>query len=718
MPPVILIAAAATGTSAAIGAATAAIIGATVSTAVATAIGSGIIAGAITLAQGGSASDALKSAVIGGVSSGIGASIGATVGSAASSAAASAGYSSIAEGFGQVIGGAASGATTAATAAYMGGSSGKDALKAGLQGAVMGGAGAGIQLAADKYLPAAWTGKAPPPGDAPNTIGPEGFHPTTDVASANLSTSRAPGDISDMYSMDPMTYNTAQAAQAPLTNPNSSVLMSGQSNTDSVGYTPPKVYSPLAQLSAASPAPAAAPTSPGWAQMAIDSVTNPLAVGALVLGTRSSSLADQQKQQDQQNQQNQQNEQQAAIKQQFNEPLPIYTMNREYIDPNLDWQRYGRDTGQNQFFSNVDYTKQAKRGGLMHFADGGYAEHPQYDEYGRRKFAKAGEVKEGYKLYDPHKAGLQNLFFGINDNSLKNLSAEDRDYVKQQHNEYLNANSQGRSPLWNALFRTMAKDDYYWVKDPAYNANSGASSGASTVVDGSNKIVPVGAVGELATRQVRMPTDVDFLQYARQYKQPSFFTDIPQQGDLKTSQNPRSALQSVSDTASRGFLQGIAPTGSMEQVTNSPILSTPTADQTNPASFLSAILPPTQMPQYAMGGQVMPTNPSYYTYGQVPQYGNSTPMKRGGLSSVKMNKGGNPISDGRTDDIPAMLSDGEYVIDAETVALLGNGSQDAGAKQLDRMRQQVRKQKGGALSKGQISPNARSPLAYLKQRMA
>ena len=717
MPPVIVIAAAASGASAALGAATAAIIGATVSTAVATAIGSGIIAGAITLAQGGSASDALKSAVIGGVSSGIGASIGATVGSAASSAAASAGYSSIAEGFGQVIGGAASGATTAATAAYMGGSSGKDAIKAGLEGAVIGGAGAGIQLAADKYLPASWTGKAPPPGDAPNTIGPEGFHPTTDVASANLSTSRAPGDIADMYSMDPMTYNTAQASQAPLTNPNSSVLMSGQTNTTPVGYIAPKVYTPLAQLASGPAAPAAAPTSPGWAQMAIDSVTNPLAVGALVLSTRSSSLADQQKQQDQQNQQNQQNEQQAAIKQQFNEPLPIYTMNREYIDPNLDWQRYGRDTGQNQFFSNADYSKQAKRGGLMHFADGGYAEHPQYDEYGRRKFAKAGEVKEGYKLYSPKRSGFAGIL-GLNESSLSNLSAEDRAYVKQQHKEYIDSKSAGKSKLWQALFNPFARDDYYWVKDPAYNPNSGASSTASTVVDGSNKIVPVGAVGELATRQVRMPTDVDFLQYARQYKQPSFFTDIPQQGDLKASQNPRSALQSVYDTASRGFLQGIAPTGSMEQVANSPILSTPTADQTNPASFLSTITPPTQMPQYAMGGQVMPTNPSYYTYGQVPQYSNSMPMKRGGLSSVKMNESGRPISDGRTDDIPAMLSDGEYVIDAETVALLGNGSQDAGAKQLDRMRQQVRKQKGGALSKGQISPNARSPLAYLKQRMA
>jgi hypothetical protein len=74
------------------------------------------------------------------------------------------------------------------------------------------------------------------------------------------------------------------------------------------------------------------------------------------------------------------------------------------------------------------------------------------------------------------------------------------------------------------------------------------------------------------------------------------------------------------------------------------------------------------------------------------------------------------LSDGRSDDIPAVLSDGEYVMDAETVALLGNGSSDAGAKQLDRMRESLRKQKGKALSKGKFSPNAKSPLAYLQKR--
>lgn len=69
---------------------------------------------------------------------------------------------------------------------------------------------------------------------------------------------------------------------------------------------------------------------------------------------------------------------------------------------------------------------------------------------------------------------------------------------------------------------------------------------------------------------------------------------------------------------------------------------------------------------------------------------------------------------GRDDTIDARLSDGEYVIDAETVALLGDGSSKEGAKRLDAMRQQVRSHKGKALSKGDISPNAKSPLAYLK----
>lgn len=87
-------------------------------------------------------------------------------------------------------------------------------------------------------------------------------------------------------------------------------------------------------------------------------------------------------------------------------------------------------------------------------------------------------------------------------------------------------------------------------------------------------------------------------------------------------------------------------------------------------------------------------------------------MAQGGLSVMsRFVRGGGT---GRSDEIPARLSDGEYVIDAETVAMLGDGSSKAGAKRLDEMREKVRQHKGKALSKGKFSPDAKSPLTYLK----
>jgi hypothetical protein len=71
------------------------------------------------------------------------------------------------------------------------------------------------------------------------------------------------------------------------------------------------------------------------------------------------------------------------------------------------------------------------------------------------------------------------------------------------------------------------------------------------------------------------------------------------------------------------------------------------------------------------------------------------------------------MGDGRDDKIPALLSDGEYVIDAETVALLGNGSNKAGAELLDSFRVNVRKQKGKKLARGEFSDNAKRPEHYM-----
>lgn len=73
---------------------------------------------------------------------------------------------------------------------------------------------------------------------------------------------------------------------------------------------------------------------------------------------------------------------------------------------------------------------------------------------------------------------------------------------------------------------------------------------------------------------------------------------------------------------------------------------------------------------------------------------------------------------GRSDDIPARLSDGEYVIDAETVALLGDGSGDAGAKRLDEMRSNMRQHKAKNLMKGGFSHKAKSPESYMPRLRA
>lgn len=68
---------------------------------------------------------------------------------------------------------------------------------------------------------------------------------------------------------------------------------------------------------------------------------------------------------------------------------------------------------------------------------------------------------------------------------------------------------------------------------------------------------------------------------------------------------------------------------------------------------------------------------------------------------------------GQSDDIPTMLADGEYVIDADTVAQLGDGSSKAGAQVLDRFREEIRKHKRSA-PVDKIPPKAKSPLEYMK----
>jgi hypothetical protein len=106
----------------------------------------------------------------------------------------------------------------------------------------------------------------------------------------------------------------------------------------------------------------------------------------------------------------------------------------------------------------------------------------------------------------------------------------------------------------------------------------------------------------------------------------------------------------------------------------------------------------------------------------IPNEPSAPAMYAPDVDNMRFARGGSPKRNafavsgpgtGRSDDIPAVLSDGEYVMDAETVALLGDGSSKAGAEALDRLRVNLRKHKGQKLAKGKFSVNAKRPERYL-----
>ena len=119
---------------------------------------------------------------------------------------------------------------------------------------------------------------------------------------------------------------------------------------------------------------------------------------------------------------------------------------------------------------------------------------------------------------------------------------------------------------------------------------------------------------------------------------------------------------------------------------------------------------------YAQGGYVQPL---------MAKGGMALPLlaAKGGLPA--MHKGREDFRDGKhvagegdgqSDDIPAMLADGEFVFPADVVSALGNGSTKAGTDKLYEMMHSIRDR---ARSKGRKElppPALKSPLDYLKKR--
>lgn len=124
-----------------------------------------------------------------------------------------------------------------------------------------------------------------------------------------------------------------------------------------------------------------------------------------------------------------------------------------------------------------------------------------------------------------------------------------------------------------------------------------------------------------------------------------------------------------------------------------------------------AAIDPTNM-QYANQNQypyqqAQPESPVNNNYADGGKVDSGSFVSDGALSLVH-GKGG-----GQDDLVHAKLSPGEYVMDADTVASLGDGNNAHGAKVLDAWREELRAHKRSADSDS-IPPQAKAPSHYLK----
>jgi hypothetical protein len=85
-------------------------------------------------------------------------------------------------------------------------------------------------------------------------------------------------------------------------------------------------------------------------------------------------------------------------------------------------------------------------------------------------------------------------------------------------------------------------------------------------------------------------------------------------------------------------------------------------------------------------------------------------FSEGGASMANRYVTGN--GDGTSDSIPAMLANGEFVIPADIVSSLGNGSNDSGAKVLDEFLRVIREHKKKHDVR-RLPPDSKGPLSYL-----
>jgi len=244
--------------------------------------------------------------------------------------------------------------------------------------------------------------------------------------------------------------------------------------------------------------------------------------------------------------------------------------------------------------------------------------------------------------------------------------------------EFTKQSDIGNIPVYNTDVAKMASAPFMQSSDP-YAPYAAAAGGSIRHFDEGGDVAPAPTADQLEKR-------------AALQAQAEYYKNLDSE---KQNADIMSALKNLS---------GVGAAEAKPQ--SSPLIRLGQVGQYTPPKVLpqlAALLQSRGM-RLAEGGQ-----PEDHKH---PNYDGTPVFRTGGLSGL----GGKYVEgkgDGTSDDITAMLADGEYVFSADVVSALGNGSNKAGAQVLDKTVEAIRSRARSA-PPDKLPPDAKSPLEYMQ----
>jgi len=256
--------------------------------------------------------------------------------------------------------------------------------------------------------------------------------------------------------------------------------------------------------------------------------------------------------------------------------------------------------------------------------------------------------------------------------------------------EFTKQSDIGNIPVYNTDVAKMASAPFTQASDPYSQYSQYAAAGGS--IRHFNTGSSANAEGAPASDSAPAPTAEQLEQRAELQARAQYYKNLDAE---KQNADIMSALKNLSGVGAAEAKPQSSPLLRLGQVGNY------TPPKVLPQ--LAALLQSRGM-RLAEGGQ-----PDDHKH---PNYDGTPVFRTGGLSGL----GGKYVEgkgDGTSDDITAMLADGEYVFSADVVSALGNGSNKAGAQVLDKTVEAIRSRARSA-PPDKLPPDAKSPLEYMQ----